>query len=89
MLKHKRALHKYSRAKLDCEFLEECKNISQKIAFVAGQDGDQFLCVTKDGAIEFHALADEDEKVVHYLKLMEKKHCCEIIEDVKGWVNAK
>ena len=87
MLRHKRALHKYSRATLEDEFLSDFSDISRNISFVVGQDGDDYVCVMRDGSVEFQELPKDHEKVAHFVSLVKKKHGCEIIEDVKNWVS--
>ena len=88
MLKHKRALHKYSRAQLDKEFLDHFEDVSQQVAFVGGKDGEQYVCVMRDGTIDYQHLPENHEKVVHYKSLMQKKYNCEIIEDVRSWMSS-
>ena len=86
MLNHKRALHKYSRSKLDEEFLEDFKDVSQQVSFIAGRDGDQYLCVMRDGSIDYQSLPENHEKVAYFKRVMQKKYSCEIIENVQNWV---
>ena len=89
MLNHKRALHKYVRAKLDSEYVKHLESVSNEVALVADKDGDQFCCIMADGSIDFHELPANHEKVLEYFELKEKHYCGQLISDVKNWVARK
>ena len=87
MLRHKRALHKYSRAKLEQEFLATFDEASRHVSFVAGKDGEEYLCVMRDGSIDYQQLPGNHPKVVDFQSLLKTKNSCEVIEDVQAWVS--
>ncbi len=86
MLRHKRSLHKYSRARLESEYMDNLKSLFQGVALVVEMNGSQCMCLMSDGSIEYYKLPSDHPKVVEYKGLVKKGVSCEFIEDVTAWM---
>ena len=67
----------------DIEYLENLSNTSEQVAFIAGKDGEQFLCVMKDGAIEYISFPEDHRLVQEFKEIERKKYKFHMIQNVK------
>ena len=84
MLRHKRALHKYSRQKLEHEHFSKMCDDSE-IVNVLKVDGELYLCVTKDGELEWLELKSTNEKVVEFLRVKSRTYSGIPVVNVSEW----
>ena len=84
MLRHKRALHKYSRVKLEEDYLRGLGK-GTDIVIVVKQDGDLFLCVTKEGEMKWQKLDADHEKVLEFVRVKSKTYSGIPLVNVKEW----
>ena len=84
MLRHKRALHKYSREKLDRDYTASVCEDSE-IVRVIKQDGNLYLCVTTEGELEWSELDSANEKVVEFLRIKSSTYSGIPVVDVVEW----
>lgn len=63
MLRHRRALHFRSRARLPEDWQQQVESASQDVVRVIDERNSEFLCVLHDGSLEWQALGSDDYRV--------------------------
>ena len=66
MLRHRRAMHFRSRARLPDDWQQQLESSTQDVSRVIDERDGSFLCVLNDGSLEWQALKSEDYRVKNF-----------------------
>ena len=86
MLVHRRATHKYSRAKLDADHEGQLLELSTDVSVILSKSDEGYTCVLKNGYVEVKQLEDDHEAVVLFEKSLLKNSPMKTMSR-QEWVN--